>query len=242
MVGWGGVFLHFPGEEMGQRRKARQWGGLCVSSIPPGCLLQGAGGAFFFCQNPGCFPGLPRAAVLSSDGGPERRRGPLPEGLLPPSFSKHQTSEPPPIPSQFPNTPPLLHLCPFVQVSPPPWLSFPPLPATPPLSLKWLPRAPPGRVPFTLQGGQLFPAASGVSLAPGNLPWWKDCVWSLLSAHAAMHSVCFWSRFRTHILVTSMRQYSAVSLSALGDGGKVRLISYKGTNLVSNSSSAHRSR
>lgn len=130
---------------MGQRRKARQWDGLCVSSIPPGCLLQGAGGAFFLCQNPGGFPGLPRtAAVLSSDGGPERRRGPLPEGLLPPSFFQHQTSEPPPIPSQFPNTPPLLYLCPFVQVSPPPWLSFPPLPAIPPLSLKWLPRAPPG--------------------------------------------------------------------------------------------------
>lgn len=54
---------------------------------PPGCLLQGAGGDFSACQNPGCFPGLPRAAVLSLDGAPEGSRGPLPEGLFLLSFS-----------------------------------------------------------------------------------------------------------------------------------------------------------
>lgn len=102
---------------MGQRRNASQWDGLCVSSIPPGCLQQGAGGAFFLCQNPGCFPGLPRAAVLSSDGAPERKRGPLPEGLFPPSFSPtsdlRATSNNFPIP-KYPSPSASLSLCPGV--------------------------------------------------------------------------------------------------------------------------------
>lgn len=94
--------------------------------LPPGCLLKEAGGAFFAHQNPDCFPGLPRAAVLSLDGsggwgdsptqGPQREVGDHRQrGYSLSSSPQHGASQPPPTSSpipKFPSPAAPLGLCP----------------------------------------------------------------------------------------------------------------------------------